>query len=130
LPESKNADEVSETVKAFMSADMPSALIELLEKIVLQGSEFGQNKNLQNLLLITAIRTTHEPGAAPGRAMEYITRLDNYDGAEIAKIALKDEYQLFEEAFTIYKKFDQKRHEELGIKTEESEPDGESEEGE
>lgn len=36
--------------------------------------------------------------------MEYITRLDNYDGLEIAKIALRDEYQLFEEALTIYSK--------------------------
>jgi acetyl-CoA acetyltransferase len=38
--------------------------------------------------------------------MDYITRLDNYDGKEIAKIALRDEYQLYEEAVTIYKKFD------------------------
>lgn len=36
LPETKNADEVSTTVKAFMNADLPSELIELLERIVLQ----------------------------------------------------------------------------------------------
>lgn len=36
LPETKNADEVSTTVKAFMNADMPQELIELLERIVLQ----------------------------------------------------------------------------------------------
>lgn len=36
LPETKNAEEVSTTVKAFMNADLPSELIELLERIVLQ----------------------------------------------------------------------------------------------
>ena len=46
LPESKNPEEVSVTVKAFMTADLPNELIELLEKIVLQsGSEFAENKN-------------------------------------------------------------------------------------
>lgn len=39
LPETKNADEVSTTVKAFMNADLPSELIELLERIVLQVSQ-------------------------------------------------------------------------------------------
>ena len=56
LPEAKNPDEVSSTVKAFMACDMPEELIELLERIVLQGSEFSNNKNLQNLLILTAIR--------------------------------------------------------------------------
>jgi len=96
LPESKNADEVSETVKAFMSADMPSALIELLEKIVLQGSEFGQNKNLQNLLIITAI------SADATRVMGYINRLDKFDATDIAEFCVTKE--LFEEAVVIYKR--------------------------
>jgi clathrin heavy chain len=39
-----------------MACDMPEELIELLERIVLQGSEFSNNKNLQNLLILTAIR--------------------------------------------------------------------------
>ena len=105
LPETKNADEVSTTVKAFMTAKLPNELIGLLEKLVLSGGEFHANRNLQNLLILTAVKTAHEPGAPEGRAMEYINRLDAYDGREIAKIALRDEYQLFEEAFTIYKKF-------------------------
>jgi clathrin heavy chain len=101
LPETKNADEVSTTVKAFMTAKLPNELIGLLEKLVLSGGEFHANRNLQNLLILTAVKTAHEPGAPEGRAMEYINRLDAYDGREIAKIALRDEYQLFEEAFTI-----------------------------
>lgn len=36
--------------------------------------------------------------------MDYINRLDNYDGPEIAKIALGEQYQLYEEAFIIYTK--------------------------
>ena len=101
LPETKNADEVSTTVKAFMTAKLPNELIGLLEKLVLSGGEFHANRNLQNRLSLTAVKTAHEPGAPEGRAMEYINRLDAYDGREIAKIALRDEYQLFEEAFTI-----------------------------
>lgn len=46
LPESKNPDEVSCAVKAFMEADKPQHLIELLEKIVLHSSDFMKNKNL------------------------------------------------------------------------------------
>eukprot|EP00933_Yihiella_yeosuensis_P029624 TRINITY_DN23254_c0_g2_i2.p1 TRINITY_DN23254_c0_g2~~TRINITY_DN23254_c0_g2_i2.p1 ORF type:complete len:1724 (+),score=416.69 TRINITY_DN23254_c0_g2_i2:72-5243(+) len=98
LPESTNADEVSATVKAFISADLPNELIELLEKIVLHNSDFSKNKNLQNLLILTAIK------ADKSRVMDYINRLDNYDGPEIAKIALGEPYGLFEEAFLIYKK--------------------------
>lgn len=106
LPETKSPDEVSTTVKAFMNAALPNELIGLLEKLVLAGSsEFANNRNLQNLLILTAVKCAHDPGAPEGRAMEYIQRLDNFDGREIAKIALRDEYALYEEAFTIYNKF-------------------------
>ena len=43
-----------------MHCDMPGELIELLERIVLQGSDFSNNKNLQNLLILTAIRANKE----------------------------------------------------------------------
>lgn len=98
LPETKNPDEVSSTVKAFMACDMPEELIELLERIVLQGSDFSQNRNLQNLLILTAIR------AARDKVMDFINRLDFFDGPEIAKIAASDANGLYEEAFTIYTK--------------------------
>lgn len=99
LPECKSADEVSATVKAFMTAGLPNELIELLEKIVLEGHDFSGNKNLQNLLILTAIK------ADQSRVMEYVNRLDNYDGPDMAAIAITA--GLFEEAFTIYKKFNQ-----------------------
>eukprot|EP00398_MALV-I-01_sp_L67-1_P000178 gene178-941_t len=98
LPESNNPEEVSSTVKAFMSADLPNELIELLEKIVLHNSEFQANGNLQNLLIVTALK------ADKTRVMDYINRLDNFEGDKIAKIALGEPYQLYEEAFVIYKK--------------------------
>jgi len=47
---------VSVAVKAFMAAGLQAELIELLEKIVLQNSSFSNNHNLQNLLIITAIK--------------------------------------------------------------------------
>ena len=99
LPESKNPDEISSTVKAFMQCDLPGELIELLERIVLQGSEFSNNKNLQNLLILTAIRAKKE------KVSEYINRLDNFDGPDIAKIAASEAHELYEEALTIYVKF-------------------------
>ncbi|KAG9348508.1 hypothetical protein JZ751_002244 [Albula glossodonta] len=84
LSETQDPEEVSVTVKAFMTADLPNELIELLEKI--------------NLLILTAIKADRT------RVMEYINRLDNYDAPDIANIAISNE--LFEEAFAIFRKFD------------------------
>ncbi|KAJ1548234.1 hypothetical protein HK096_008280 [Nowakowskiella sp. JEL0078] len=99
LPETQDPEDVSITVKAFMAAELPNELIELLEKLVLEGSAFSENKNLQNLLILTAIK------ADKTRVMDYINRLNNYDAPDIANIAIGGE--LYEEAFTIYKKYDQ-----------------------
>jgi clathrin heavy chain len=71
----------------------------LLEKIILEPSPFSENKNLQNLLMLTAIR------ADKGKVVGYIDKLQNYDVGEIAKIAT--DHGLYEEAFLIYKKYEQ-----------------------
>lgn len=55
-------------------------------------------RNLQNLLILTAVK------ADTTRVSEYINRLDNYDAPDIAKICISSE--LYEEAFSIFKKFD------------------------
>lgn len=102
LPEAKDPDQVSVTVKAFIKAELPNELIELLEKIVLHNSEFAAQPKLQNLLIVTAIRSDKD------RVMDYINRLEHYDGLQIAKIALEEKHGLYEEAFTIYKKQDMK----------------------
>lgn len=99
LPESTNADEVSCTVKAFMAADLPGELISLLERIILQGSDFSDNKNLQNLLILTAIR------ADTTRVAGYIDQLDNFDAKDIALICISESHMLYEEGFSIYTKF-------------------------
>src|SRR6266436_10370698 len=99
VPESTDPDDVSVTVKAFLSADLPIELIELLEKVILEASPFSDNRNLQNLILLTAIR------AEKGKVVGYINKLENYDAGEIAKIAT--DHGLYEEALTIYKKYDQ-----------------------
>ena len=39
--------------------------------------------------------------------MDYINRLDNYDGLKLAEHAKEDQHQLFEEALCIYKKFNE-----------------------
>merc|ERR1712151_1111854 len=99
LPESTSADEVSCTVKAFMAADLPGELIVLLERIILQGSDFSDNKNLQNLLILTAIR------ADASRVAGYIDQLDNFDAKDIALICVSENHMLYEEAYSIYIKF-------------------------
>jgi len=104
LPTAETAQQVSVTVKAFMSADLPNELIELLERLILHDTgvgreQFRNNKNLQNLLILTAIK------ADKARVMDYVNRLDNYEGPQIAKIASHPEHKLYDEAFFIYKKF-------------------------
>lgn len=98
LNETQDPEDISVTVKAFMTADLPNELIELLEKIVLDNSVFSDHRNLQNLLILTAIK------ADATRVMDYINRLDNYDAPDIANIAINN--HLYEEAFAIFKKFD------------------------
>ena len=99
LPESESADEVSCTVKAFMAADLPGELITLLERIILQCSDFSDNKNLQNLLILTAIRADHT------RVAGYIDQLDNFDAKDIALICVSESHMLYEEGYSIYVKF-------------------------
>jgi protein-tyrosine-phosphatase len=86
-------------VKARMQVS--SAAVSTLSKRPLQRA-MAERAQLQADLRDAA----RDPGAPEGRAMDFINRLDNYDGKEIAKIALRDEYGMFEEAFTIYKKFE------------------------
>eukprot|EP00177_Eucheuma_denticulatum_P003509 GFKZ01006348.1.p1 GENE.GFKZ01006348.1~~GFKZ01006348.1.p1 ORF type:complete len:1728 (+),score=282.49 GFKZ01006348.1:317-5500(+) len=101
LPDTREPNKISGAVKAFMTANMPDKLMEMLEKLVLQtsNSTFSRNTNLQNLLILTAIK------ADSGRVMEYIRRLDNYDAEDVAQVAVGEE--LFEQAFAIHQKFDQ-----------------------
>jgi clathrin heavy chain len=101
LPETREPSKISGSVKAFMAANMPDKLMEMLEKLVLQtsNSTYSRNTNLQNLLLLTAIK------ADQPRVMEYVRRLDNYDGADIAQVAVGE--RLFEEAFAIHQKFEE-----------------------
>lgn len=96
IPESSDPDDVSTAVQSFLENDLPAELIELLEKIILEPSPFSDNSNLQNLLILTAVK------ADKGRVMDYINRLDNYDGTDIATLAIEN--GLFEEALEVYKK--------------------------
>lgn len=96
VPQCPNAEDVSVAVKAFMSANLPVELIELLEKIVLEPSPFSDNESLQNLLILTAINAQQQ------KVSELIDRLDKYDIDEIAKIC--KEHDLNEEAYQLYVK--------------------------
>ncbi|KAG9304457.1 hypothetical protein G9A89_020021 [Geosiphon pyriformis] len=98
LPESSDPEDVSITVKSFMTADLPLELIEMLEKLILENTAFSDNHNLQNLLILTAIK------AHRSKVMEYVNKLNNYNAPDIAGIAINA--QLYEEAFTIFKKYE------------------------
>ncbi|KAK1050353.1 Clathrin heavy chain [Friedmanniomyces endolithicus] len=94
--ECSEPEKVSIAVKAFIEADMPVELIELLEKIVLEPSAFSDNANLQNLLMLTAAKSDR------GRVAGYIQQLDKYSPEDIAQQCI--EVGMYEEAFLIYKK--------------------------
>src|SRR6202034_2274084 len=83
VPESAEPQKVSVAVKAFLDADLPAELIELLEKIILEPSPFSDNGSLQNLLMLTAAK------ADKGRLMDYIQRLDQYDTEQIADTCIQ-----------------------------------------
>lgn len=94
--ESQDAEDVSVAVKALIAADLAKELLAVLEKILYGGTNFANNKNLQNLLLLTAIKTT------PDQIAEHMKRLSNFDCSEIAKACCNA--GLFEDAFFAYKK--------------------------
>ena len=96
VPEAQEPTKVSVAVKAFMDNDLPDELIELLEKIILEPSPFSDNANLQNLLMLTAIK------ADKARMIDYIHQLSAYDPDDVAENCLSS--GMAEEAFEIYKK--------------------------
>lgn len=96
VPECTDPAKVSEAVASFLAADLPSELIELLEKIMLEPSPFNDNPSLQNLLILTAAR------ADKSRVADYVQRLDAYNPDECAQLCI--DVGLYEEAFEIYKK--------------------------
>jgi len=63
----------------FCSFSIEGFLIHLTPHI------FFINRNLQNLLILTAIK------ADKTKVMEYIDRLDNYDAPDIANIAIQSQ---------------------------------------
>jgi clathrin heavy chain len=83
LPESKHPEMVSCCVKAFMAAGLQAELIKLLEMIVLQDSAFSGNQNLQNLLIITALKS------APERVPDYIHRLEGFEPKAVAQVWIR-----------------------------------------
>lgn len=44
LSETQDPEDISVTVRAFMTSDLPNELIELLEKIVLENSVFSDHR--------------------------------------------------------------------------------------
>ncbi|KAK7016226.1 Clathrin heavy chain [Paramarasmius palmivorus] len=72
LVECTDTDNVSVTIKALLTTNL-----------LIEPSPFSGNKNLQNLLLLTAIP------ADKGKVEGYINKLQNYDTGEIARITIE-----------------------------------------
>ena len=51
LAETQDPEDISVTVKAFMAADLPNELIELLEKIVIDNSVFSDHRQVSYIIL-------------------------------------------------------------------------------
>ena len=96
VPEAQEPEKVSVAVKAFMENDLPAELIELLEKIILEPSPFSDNTILQNLLILTAIKTDKS------RVMDYIQQLSAYTPDDVAENCISA--GMHEEALEVYKK--------------------------
>ena len=96
LPECKEAHKVALCVKVFLDADLPNYLIELLDKIVLQTGQFKGEKNLETLLIMTAVKSNKE------RVQDYVSKLDNIDPVAVAGACT--EGGLLEEAIALYEK--------------------------
>jgi clathrin heavy chain len=99
LPECDDPDKVSKTVQAFIAAQIPTQLLGLLEKVVMESPQFQNNTSLQNLLIITAIKSD------TSRVMTYVTRLNDYTWDQICDRLIQA--QLYDEAIAAYKKFNQ-----------------------
>ncbi|KAK1284421.1 Clathrin heavy chain 2 [Acorus calamus] len=84
-------------VVAYRRGLCDEELINVTNKNSLFKLQASGNFNLQNLLILTAIK------ADASRVMDYINRLDNFDGPSVGDVAV--EAQLYEEAFAIFKKF-------------------------
>jgi len=97
LPECDDPDRVQQTVDAFVAAEIPTQLLGLLEKIVMESPQFQNNPSLQNMLIITALKSD------TSRVMTYVTRLENYDYERICVCLIQA--QLYDEAIASYKKF-------------------------
>lgn len=97
LPECKDAEDIRIAVRGFMAANLPNELVEILEKLVMEEGLFSDNKNLQNLLILTAIQSSST------KVSDYINKLSNYEPLEMSQLAIKSE--MYEEAWMILNKF-------------------------
>lgn len=91
-----NLNDICVTVKSFMNINLANELVEIFEKIFVSQIVFIKYKEIQTLLISIAIIANRS------RRMEYIKILDNYDGQNIAEMAIST--KLNEEAFAIFKK--------------------------
>jgi len=96
VPEMSDPEKVSVAVKAFIDNDLPSELIELLEKIILEPSSFSDNTSLQNLLMLTAAQSDR------ARVSGYIQQLSSYTPEDIANELIN--LGMYDEAYEIWKK--------------------------
>lgn len=98
VPESQDPEKVSIAVKAFVDEDLPTELIEMLERIILEPTSFSDNTTLQNLLMYTAAKSDK------GRVMNYVHQLSSYTPDDVAPLLV--DQGMYDEAFEIYKKHD------------------------
>jgi clathrin heavy chain len=94
-------EKLSVLLRGFMSNDLPNQLIEILETLLLRSNtavEFRENSNLQNLLILTAIKVK----STSIKLLLYVNTFNDYSASDLAPIALQSDFP--EVALVLYKK--------------------------
>eukprot|EP00732_Lithocolla_globosa_P006900 Lithocolla_globosa_v1_NODE_8351_length_831_cov_3.760309.p1 type:complete len:103 gc:universal NODE_8351_length_831_cov_3.760309:438-746(+) len=97
-PQEQNPERLSSAVKALMNHSKSFVLLDFLEAVLFNNSTFNKNKNLQNLILLTAAKVDSS------RVMKYVIAFSDYDGPQIAKVLESAEVGLTAEAQAIFEK--------------------------
>eukprot|EP01084_Bolivina_argentea_P079141 143610_1 len=93
-------DEITSSCRAFINEQLRFAVIELTEKVIQYNpnNDISNNRNLQNLLLLTVMKTE------PTKVKQYIEFCNNTDRSLLAELCCEDAFKLYEEAFVLYEK--------------------------
>lgn len=87
-----SVESVTTVIKAFMTANLPGQLFSLLDESRKLKAEWSNNKHIENLLIMTAMKH------CPQEVERLVGELMQIDSVDVAKILVSDAYKMFREA--------------------------------